>query len=144
MDANAGTACWLLTYAWPEIPIVQRLSMHLHDWRVALTHGILLLKPEHCAHCADWAERRACLWQCCNSTATLASVPKASVNGAAPYTSVVQIISKLYVDDYYYGIGGCSGTLSQREDVILTAGHCWQVSMSSPIDSQLRQGFGAK
>ena len=67
-------------------------------------------------------------------------MPKASVNGAAPYTSVVQIISKLYVDYEYYGIGGCSGTLTQREDIILTAGHCWQVSKRPPVVSQLSTG----
>ena len=70
---------------------------------------------------------RVCVSQCCDDTANLATVPKASVNGKAPYTSVVQIISKLYVDDYYYGTGGCSGTVSQRADIILTAGHCFEV-----------------
>ena len=59
-------------------------------------------------------------------------VPDYDVNYVAPYTSVVQLISKLYVDYEYYGIGGCSGTLTQRADTILTAGHCYKVRMLTP------------
>ncbi len=70
--------------------------------------------------------------QCCNNAAALATVPRSIVDGKAPYTSVVQLIFKLYLyDDDYYGIGGCSGTVTQRADVILTAGHCLTVSVQS-------------
>ena len=66
--------------------------------------------------------------QCCDDTADLAKVPKSSVDGVAPYSSTVQLIAHLYTDDGMdFGYGGCSGTVSQRADVILTAAHCFRV-----------------
>ena len=66
--------------------------------------------------------------QCCDDTANLATVPKNSVHNVAPYSSTVQLVASLY-DQYgdYMGTGGCSGTVTQRADVILTAGHCYKV-----------------
>ena len=71
--------------------------------------------------------------QCCDNTAALAPVPKSRVNGVAPYSSTVQLISHLYMDDgTHFGYGGCTGTLSQRADVILTAAHCIRVCTQQP------------
>ena len=67
--------------------------------------------------------------QCCDDPDELEDVPGFAIGiGIPPYNSVVQIRFKLYLDYDYYGVGSCSGTISQRADVILTAGHCVKVS----------------
>ena len=98
---------------------------------------VFLRSLYHMRHIKRWSKTlqlstNAASPQCCDPTTTLGYVSKADVDGVAPYSSTVQLIFYLYEDGDYAGTGACSGTVSQRADVILTAGHCFKVLSSPP------------